>query len=192
MIINVHKKDFLPHLSSAVDIDLHEGNILLIKGENGVGKSTLAKEIFRLHSDHSVLIRQEELDLFYDRNLKQIKRIFTSSAGQKLNVELFQKYWMEFGLDKKEDRVQSRLSGGESQMLKLCLGAFLKKDLIIFDEPSQNLDSGMQSVLNKMIGELCSMKKMILIIEHETAWLNQKTELLKLMIKDHKLTGERA
>lgn len=191
MIISVHKKDFLPHVSSAVDFELAEGNILLIKGENGVGKSTLAREIFHTHSDQSAFVRQEELDLFYDRNLKQIKKIFSTSAGENLNTELFQKYWSKFGLDKKEDRMQSRLSGGESQMLKVCLGAFLKKETVILDEPSQNLDSSMQEVLNELVGELRLLKKKILVIEHETGWLTQKAEVLKLVIRDHILVGEK-
>lgn len=192
MIISIHKKDFLPHVSSEVDLELKKGSILLIQGENGVGKSTLAKEIFRTQSEQSSLIRQEELDLFYDRNLKQIKKIFSASAGESLNTALFQKYWSKFGLDKKEDRIQSRLSGGESQMLKVCMGAFLNRDLIIFDEPSQNLDSSMQNVLNELVGELRSLNKKILVIEHETSWLNQKVDVLKLVIRDHILVGEKA
>lgn len=192
MKISVHKKDFLPHLRSAVEFEIREGTVVLIKGENGIGKSTLVKIIAREYPSTTGIVCQEEMDIFYERSLRQIKKIFERSAGTSLQKDLFEKYWKKFGLDEKEDRLQSRLSGGESQMLKICLGAFLKKDLIILDEPSQNLDSNKQKILDELIHELKAGNRKVLIIEHETSWLSLQADVINLIVKDQNLVGEKA
>ena len=190
MKISIHKKNFLPHLSCAVDFDITDGRVIVIQAENGTGKTSLAREIFRSNKDKVTFLRQEGLDLFYDRSLKQIKKIFLESTTDLLLSDLFEKYWRLFGLDKKEGRFQSSLSGGEEQMLKICLCSFLNKDLIIMDEPSQNLDSAMKFVLSEMIDELHRKKKSLLIIEHDEKWIKTTFSRIKLSIQGSELKVE--
>ncbi len=189
MKIKITKKDFLPHIACDVELDIGAGRILLIKGENGTGKSTLASEVFDLYQDKVSLVRQSALDLFYDRSVGKIKKIFLDATKDQLDEKLFEKYWCLFHLDQKSDRLQSALSGGEEQMLKICMGAFIKKDVLIFDEPSQNLDSTMRVVLNDLIHELQSLHKAIVIIEHDSSWISIVDSTLKLSIEDKTLKG---
>ena len=186
MIFKVENTQFLPHIGCMIEFSVSSGEILVLKGENGVGKSTLAKELFKSHS--LSLIAQEDSDLFYDRNVGRVKKLFVESSKGILNESLFEKYWNLFGLSKKEDRFLSALSGGEAQMLKLCLGAFLERDSILFDEPSQNLDESMKNVLNDLVTDL--KHKAVIIIEHDSSWLKQKVRVIGLSIKHKILVGE--
>jgi ABC-type dipeptide/oligopeptide/nickel transport system ATPase subunit len=108
MKIKITKKDFLPHIACDVELDIGAGRILLIKGENGTGKSTLASEVFNTYSDKVSLIRQSGLDLFYDRTVAKIKTLFMDATTDQLEKVLFEKYWNLFQLDQKSDRLQSK------------------------------------------------------------------------------------
>jgi len=186
MIFKVENSGFLPHIGCSVEFRVLSGEVLVLKGENGVGKSSLAGELFKSHS--LSLVAQESSDLFYDRSVARIKKLFLEASDGILNKELFEKYWNLFGLSKKEDRVLSLLSGGEAQMLKICLGAFIEKEAILLDEPSQNLDENMKSVLNDLISDL--NHKAVIIIEHDSNWLKKNAKVIQLIVKDKILIGE--
>lgn len=186
MKFKIENSKFLPHIGCAINFDVAKGEILVLKGENGVGKSTLAKELFKSHS--LSLVAQEDSDLFYDRNVGRVKKLFVESSKGILNEKLFEKYWNLFGLSKKEDRFLSALSGGEAQMLKICLGAFLERESILLDEPSQNLDENMKDVLNDLITDL--RHKAVIIIEHDSNWLKQDVKVIRLIVRNKVLAGE--
>lgn len=190
MKISIHQKNFLPHADCSIDLELNEGAILLIQGENGAGKTSLAREIFQQNTKDMSFVRQEGLDLFYDRPLGQIKKLFKDSASEILDNDLFEKYWNAFELSKKHDRLQSSLSGGEEQMLKICLGSCLKKNFIILDEPSQNLDSDKKLILKQLVDELMMMKKSLLIIDHDDKWIGSPFTRAKLSVINRELKVE--
>jgi len=186
MNFKVEDSQFLPHIGCSVEFNVSSGEILILKGENGIGKSSLAKELYKKHSIS--LVAQENSDLFYDRSVERVKKLFLESSAEVVNKVLFEKYWNLFGLSKKEDRFLSTLSGGEAQMLKVCLGAFIEKEAILLDEPSQNLDENMKNVLNDLISDL--KQKAVIIIEHDSTWLRQTAKLMHLTVKNKILVGE--
>ncbi len=190
MKISVHQKNFLPHARCSVDLEVDEGSILLIQGENGAGKTSLAREIFQQNQNEMSYIRQESLDLFYDRTLGQIKKLFKDSASEILDNELFEKYWHAFELHKKHDRLQSSLSGGEEQMLKICLGSCLKKKAVILDEPSQNLDSEKKVILKQLVDELRMTRKSLFIIDHDEKWISSPFTKVKVAVIEGELKVE--
>lgn len=186
MKFKVENPHFLPHIGCEVEFSVLTGEVLLLKGENGVGKSSLANALFKSHSIS--LVSQASSDIFYDRSVQRVKNLFLESTEGILNKPLFEKYWGLFGLSKKEDRFLSTLSGGEAQMLKICFGAFLNRETVLLDEPSQNLDENMKKVLNDLISEL--KDKAVIIIEHDSSWLKQNIKSMRLMVKNKMLVGE--
>jgi ABC-type Mn2+/Zn2+ transport system ATPase subunit len=187
MIIKVVDHTFLPHTSCDIEFMLIPGEIKCITGPNGVGKSSFVKRLFRNHTNEVSIIQQNDLDIFYDRTLRKIKEIFHDSLPSTDETESFIDLWHKFSLSEKEDRMQSSLSGGEGQLLKICLGLVTDKKVIIMDEPSQYLDSDKKDVLASVIKNLSMQGKSILMIEHDISWIHHDMSLIELGIKDHTL-----
>lgn len=178
---------FLPHTGCTVDLNLASGQCGVILGENGLGKTTLLKRLFSDFYKSSVLIEQKSLDYFYDRSLGKLRKMFISGAGQQIDSDFFLRSWVMFGLDDKEDRIQSALSGGEGQALKLCLGLALKAPLYFMDEPSQFLDTQAKITLATLIQEKLMAGHSILMVEHAVDWINFPTTCHQFIIKDRRL-----
>lgn len=174
---------FLPHIGCHIELSLKGAEVLTLVGENGLGKTSLVQRFYSDHFGTSSIIEQRPSDLFYDRSLKNLKKIFLNSAGKKINIAMFNQCWASFGLNQKEDRMLSSLSGGEGQALKLCLGLSPEAKLYILDEPSQYLDEKMKQVLSTLIAELLLQQKSILMVEHDLSWqkFNMKVAQLKIV-----------
>jgi ABC-type multidrug transport system ATPase subunit len=182
---------FLPHAGCEVEISLHEGELITIIGENGIGKTTLLKVIRQSASDDSVMIEQSKPALFFDRPLKKYQELFLLAGKEAINRPRFDELWREFKLSQKEDRMLSDLSGGEMQMLKLCLSLSINGKLYLLDEPSQNLDDSAKSVLRKILIKLLNEKRSILMVEHSLEWLNLPVPTMRLEVLDKTLRIKR-
>lgn len=178
---------FLPHTGADLEFNLPKGSCLIITGNNGVGKSTLMRRFYETFHRESVLVDQSALDLFYDRSLRKIKNIFLDARGEEINRELFEELWKNFSLSLKEERLQSTLSGGEGQLLKLILGLTIKSDIYLLDEPSHYLDEKMKEALNDVLASLLNKGKSLILIEHDLSWITFHYEGIKLEDKDEKV-----
>lgn len=182
---------FLPHCGVEVDFSLEKGKMLLFTGENGVGKSTLMRRFYTAFEEHCALVDQSSLDYFYDRKVGKIKKLFLSTRKEIIDENFFHELWTIFGLDKKENRLQSSLSGGEGQVLKLILGLSIRMDIFLLDEPSHYLDESMKEKLSGVLSTLLHNKKALLVIEHDLSWIKENYSGLKLKVIDEKLRVEK-
>lgn len=173
---------FLPHLGCEIDLQINNGDVFTIIGENGIGKSTLVQRISREMGSTIGLVEQRPMDFFYDRTLASIKTIFQKHSD--VDKASFENYWKSFNLHLKENRLQSALSGGEAQALKLCLGLSIKKDFYLLDEPSQFLDENSKKSLNKILLGLNAQKKSLLIVEHDLTWPSFPMTVTQLTVKN--------
>jgi ABC-type multidrug transport system ATPase subunit len=182
---------FLPHLKCDIDITVERGELLALTGENGLGKTTLLNR-FRQESTLSMtLVEQRAMDFFYDRTLGTVKKIYMESLNNS-SREYFNFLWTTFGLDKKENRYQSSLSGGESQALKLCLSLCLESDICLLDEPSQFLDESARAKLSDVLSDLLEKQRAIILVEHDLSWLKFPVKGRQLEIKEGTLSKGRS
>jgi translation initiation factor RLI1 len=183
---------FLPHCGCDIELSLASGEIITLVGENGVGKTTLIERLFEAHHELMTLVDQRPLDLFYDRNLKQVKDFFLLGAGEKIDQEFFLRCWNKFHLEKKEQRMQSSLSGGEGQVLKICLSLAPSTDIYLLDEPSHYLDDSMKNILSLMLQELLQKKKSVIMIEHDLSWIQFPVRVNQLAVHNGTLIKEKS
>ena len=183
---NLHLNDplFLPHCGCNISLSVQSGEMITLVGENGIGKTSLAQRFYQDNPDQMTLVEQKALDVFYDRSLKKVKEIFLDARGHMINKDFFLKAWARFGLDNKENRMQSALSGGEGQVLKISLGLAPDSDLYILDEPSHYLDESMKVVLNELLQDLLARNKSIIMIEHNYSWVRVPMKIFQLELKD--------
>lgn len=181
--IQISDPSFLPHCGCELQLTLSQGEALVIVGENGIGKSTLLVHLARkLNPQKRVVVEQKTSEYFYDRQLKTLKDFFLKSELESFNPESFHQLWKDFGLGNKEDRWLSELSGGEAQVLKLCLSLCKETDIYLLDEPSQFLDKDKRVILKKFLEGLLIRQKSLLVIEHQREWLPQNWKVDQLEI----------
>jgi ABC-type multidrug transport system ATPase subunit len=172
-----------------VSFSLRNGGIYGLIGDNGAGKSTIAKIIMRLESPSSGTIT------FLGKNLQDIPRMDlvrricyigqfpeqqitlstveqyrkkASRTGNGLAVKLLQKYF-------DEERVYPIAGLSPLELKMLCIAAFISEDtrLIIFDEPTWGIDTEGERRLCGMLGEIVSHLKhlTIFIISHDRLFI---------------------
>jgi ABC-type Mn2+/Zn2+ transport system ATPase subunit len=177
---------FLPHCGCSLSLTLVEGRGRVLKGANGLGKTTLMASLYeeyRKVSDEVAYIEQKPLDFFYDRSLRDIKKIIFQSRPEIIDRSFFSKCWEAFGLSEKEDRFLSSLSGGEAQSLKLSCGLSKKAALYLLDEPTQSLDQDKKQILSTLLEELIEARKLVMVIEHDLNWLSSSWSAQELILE---------
>jgi ABC-type multidrug transport system ATPase subunit len=177
---------FLPHHGCELSFELPPGELLVLWGENGVGKSTLLKRLYGelLGMNKTVvLIEQMPLDFFFDRTLKKVVDFFAQGELPGLCLDSLFFLLEEFGLAARTDRRLSHLSGGETQMLKLVLGLCAQRDYYFMDEPAQFLDPHRKEILARYLDKIRNSGKSVLMVEHDQSWipLSWRREELKII-----------
>lgn len=152
--------------------------ITLIKGANGSGKSTLASLIcgFEKPSSGKILFNGAEPNDINIRSLSlssQNSSLFRyAGLGENILLGCYEKedipraneLMREFSLDGVESISSvENLSGGETQKAKILRALMKDAELLIFDEPENNLD---KDTVNCLVHELKRLKKTVLIVSH--------------------------
>ena len=145
-----------------ISFKLNKGEITTLIGQNGVGKTTLAKIILGLESyDSGELIIAKDLRIGYvpqsldlsfaiPMTVKGLLEIL--SHHKTISEDFALSYFVDFDEIKNKDI--SEISGGQLQKILLAGTIISKPDLIILDEPTQYLDVVSQQEFYKMLAEL--------------------------------------
>jgi len=132
-------------LFSPTSFDLDLGDSAIIRGDNGVGKTTLLECIAGLYRDWTGAIRGDlRGQISYLQQAPQGIRTLSLSDAARLVVgfavgpytELVEKLKLESHTDK----LLSILSGGELQRARLLLALLRRHRILLLDEPFANLD----------------------------------------------------
>lgn len=160
------------------------GNIYVIKGRNGSGKSTIINSLLRLLQDYrgEIRINGQDIATLNIESLREKKiAVVEQEAGylfdsvyEYLHIDCSNEALIEEYVDRfeigylynREFVKESNLSGGERQ--KVCLAHAFSKNpqLIILDEPSSSLDDHSVENLCNILREE-KRDKIILIITHD-------------------------
>ena len=158
-VSNLTKK-FGSHVSlDNVSVEFEKNNYIALMGPNGAGKTTLIRSILGYYHPNSgnVLIngkdpikqRVEVLDKisFVPQLPPPIKLSLSElmqyiEASSDVNSELIMHYANEMKLDLKANLNKSffKLSGGMKQKMLIAISLAKKSNIIIYDEPTANLD----------------------------------------------------
>ncbi|MBK8851812.1 MAG: ATP-binding cassette domain-containing protein [Saprospiraceae bacterium] len=168
-IRNLYKKFGDNAVLNGFDMDLYEGENLVIMGKSGSGKSVMIKCLIGLeeHDSGSIMVMGKEIDdldadeldelrteigfLFqgsalYDsmsvrENLEFPLRRHTKKFGKITNAEpLVLEALESVGLKKAIDLMPDELSGGMKRRIALARTLILKPKIILYDEPTTGLD----------------------------------------------------
>lgn len=158
-------------LSRPLNIHIERGERVVLRGANGIGKTTLLKSILGLIPEISgkVLLGDYLAIGYFEQEL--------SGEGTKTCMDEF---WDEYpsytnyevraalakcGLTTKHIESQVRvLSGGEQAKVRLCKLMNRESNLLILDEPTNHLDVDAKEALRKALSEY---KGTMIIVCHE-------------------------
>ena len=158
-----------------VSFKLHKGEFVTLIGPNGAGKSSLIKILLGV-------IKQDSGDITYADKVRLGYTPQTFSANpfipisvkdfltlnQKIDSEFMFKTFELTGI---KDLLQSplkNLSGGELQKVLLTRALLNKPNVLILDEPAQNLDVDGQMQLYKLIQDIHQQQNCaVLMVSHD-------------------------
>ncbi len=162
-----------------VDFFLKKDCINLLRGSNGVGKTTFITRLLDISKEVSICF-QHRLASINSTRVKDILKVL--SENDSLDRKSLDQYLELFNYSQFLDREVNELSGGENQVLKLVLNLSSNKNILIFDEPSQYLDSSNLSLFCDALLKKSNSKK-ILIVEHNISYLKNLPLEEILMVK---------
>jgi branched-chain amino acid transport system ATP-binding protein len=174
---------------SGASLELYEGDVRVILGSNGAGKTTIIKSILGLVRAKQGAIRYGGEDLLRLRP-HQIHRLGiawvpegrqlwgTLSVLDNLRMGAFavadralveQRIEEMFGrfprLGERKDQLAGSLSGGEQQMVAIARALMSGPKLLLMDEPSLGLAPLVVADVFKLVGEINRMGITILMVE---------------------------
>lgn len=166
---------------ASLNITFHN---LLICGRNGVGKTTLLELITSGH---------KQIELTQDGKRVSCGRLYqdcklANNYSVKNNCLLFNVDLAVFTtlLTKLQPKIQietkvKSLSGGQKQIINICMVLAKDYDIYLLDEPLNNLD---KEVKMRLDDYFCQTDKQFIVVSHEPLSLNnyQKIEISKRKI----------
>lgn len=190
----------------SVSISVQAGEIALLLGSSGVGKSTLLRilnnletfdsgsielngkplDIAHVNQTHLVGMVFQQFNLFdhmsVESNItfaleKSLKK--TKAEAKKIAYDLLIKY----GLEDKANLPISQLSGGQKQRLAIARTLALKPKVICLDEPTSALDPLLTNYVANIIQELANEKYHVLVASHDIALIERLNCTIYLMEK---------
>ncbi len=161
-----------------VNLEIGDGELAVIAGENGSGKSLLMKILAGLEKPTRGTVQADAMGLVFqdadaqilaDTPLEDVlfglrnRRDITKAQKRDIAVDSLSKV----GLQDIADNPSHLLSGGQKRRLAVASILALGRRTMVFDEPYSNLDyPGVKSV-NAVIRELKDDGYTILILTHE-------------------------
>jgi len=166
-------------LINDVSLRIEYGDRLAIIGENGSGKTVLVKKIMKEINKPSPNISKVGSDItvsYIDQQYAVVTQDLTlfENLEQKMNVldqELIYKqigrfHFPEHYIHKKANE----LSGGEIARLAFAISTITPLDLLILDEPTNNLDIETTDII---IDALNDFRGSLIVISHDTSFLGE-------------------
>ena len=158
------------HALKDINLDIEEGEFVVILGKSGSGKSTLLNVIGGLdgydsgevvlegfnyrNSDDTVMsdLRCRKIGfVFQAYNLIPVLNVYENITfpgkinGGKIDKEYIANVIKELGLEGKEMSFPNQLSGGQQQRVAIARALANKPKIVLADEPTGNLDTAISS-----------------------------------------------
>ena len=189
------------HVLKEINLEVAEGEVLVVCGPSGSGKSTLIrcinllepiqkgelvvddvnvhaprgkKELTKLRSDVSFIFQQFNL---YPHMTALENCMLAPEKVRKIPRQQAEKTARDFlekvGLKDKADSYQAQLSGGQQQRVAIARGLCKNPKIMLFDEPTSALDPEM---ISEVLDVMCALAKegiTMIVVTHEMGFARE-------------------
>ncbi|HEY9533591.1 MAG TPA: ATP-binding cassette domain-containing protein [Mucilaginibacter sp.] len=199
------------HVLRGIDLELYQGENLVVLGRSGTGKSVLIKIICGLlTADHgSVNVLGCNINKITDKELQDLRiRIGFSFQNSALYDSMTVRKNLEFplvrnrkGISKKEidkavdsvldavslrqtiNQMPSELSGGQRKRIGIARTLILNPEIMLYDEPTAGLDPITCIEINELINEVQEKyKTSSIIITHDLTCAKQTGDRIAMLL----------
>ena len=205
-IEHLHKSFGDTEVLSDINLEVKQGEKLVIIGPSGSGKSTLIRCINRLEkpTKGKIYIKGEHLT---KKNKVEMARKYSSMVFQQFNLyphmtvlnnltlapiklqkikkrdaeELAMQYLDRVGLADKAHEYPQNLSGGQQQRVAIARALTTKQEIILFDEPTSALDPEMVQEVLDVMTELSKENITMVCVTHEMGFARQVADRVVFM-----------
>ncbi len=157
-----------------INFTLNEGEILLVIGPNGGGKTTLLKAILKIVPYEGEVYIKEGYKIGYlPQNVENISNLPITiyemlkffTRAKKSQIEEVLKF---FSLLEHKDELFKNVSGGQKQRTLIALSILTNSRILLLDEPTNNLDLNAQKEFYQLIKKLRDEYKVsIIMVSHD-------------------------
>ena len=179
-IINISLKELKVKdkiLSKNIELEIIGNPHVCIIGQNGVGKSTLIKEIYntlRTRTDIKVGYMPQN----YEDILKEYDKVidFIAPSGKKEDVTKARMYLGNMNVTREEMEGKiAELSNGTKAKLILMKLVLEKSNVLLLDEPTRNVSPLSNPVIRKVLKEF---KGTIISVSHDRKYIEEVIDKL--------------
>jgi putative ABC transport system ATP-binding protein len=177
-----------------INLSIKEGELIVLKGASGSGKSTILsliaslskptkgevivnnKRVSKLPDNFASMYRREEIGFIFQKynlipTLSVKENILLPLIPKNLCEEeaskLLHSVMKKFKIEHKSDAMVKNLSGGEQQRVAIARSQINNPKIIIADEPTANLDKELSEHFIAILKELKSSDKTIIVATHD-------------------------
>jgi phospholipid/cholesterol/gamma-HCH transport system ATP-binding protein len=171
-------KDFGPmHVLKNVSFDVKPGEIFVLMGPSGSGKSVLLKHIVGLETPTSGRVLVDGKDASNEETIEQIRMALVFQAGALFNSlsvydnlalyprehrianeagirEKVMRALQILSLENAASKYPSELSGGMKKRVAIARALVMEPQLMLYDEPTSELDPVMSATISEIIATL--------------------------------------
>ncbi len=170
---NVSKKFLGVNVLDDVSLDINQGDRIAMMGPNGAGKTTLIRAFLGFYHIDGGKIEVNGFDPIKDRvkvlqnisfipqlpppikiSLDEMISFITKSSNISKEMIFEESEKMELNLKKNLHKQFFKLSGGMKQKLLIAIALSKKSSLLVFDEPTANLDPKAREHFYRLLQEL--------------------------------------
>ena len=182
-----------------INIDIKKGELVVLKGASGSGKSTILSliasltkptsgdiivknvKISKLSDSFSSKFRQENIGFIFQKynlipniNVKDniILPLIPTNPNEEFLNDRLHKVMNLFHIEHKQNIIVKNLSGGEQQRVAIARSMVNNPDIILADEPTANLDEKLSLNFIQTLKELKSLGKTIIVATHDPLFFN--------------------
>ncbi len=158
-----------------VSLTVERGDFTTIVGPNGAGKSTLLKCLLGLEKvNKGSVSRQQDLKIGYVPQSLKLSNVMPMNVKRFLNLanKATDNDILEVSKETKICNILQKplyvLSGGEFRRVLLARSLLVNPELLVLDEPAQNLDISGQLNFYKLLQDIYKKRQLtILMVSHD-------------------------
>ncbi|MEU1288705.1 amino acid ABC transporter ATP-binding protein [Kitasatospora sp. NPDC005856] len=193
VLSNVNKHYGALHVLQDIDLEIAQGEVVVLIGPSGSGKSTLCRTINRLETIDSGAItidgrplpdegrelarlRAEVGMVFQSFNLFAHKTVLENVVIGQVKVRKVPRPEAEktargllerVGVGAQADKYPAQLSGGQQQRVAIARALAMKPKVMLFDEPTSALDPEMVNEVLEVMRQLAADGMTMVVVTHE-------------------------